>query len=513
MLRLLPRLLLALLLVTAGVLDASGALAQSSGGYSRPGASSSSRSYSGGGYSRPSVSPSYSAPSGSYGGSSGGYAAPARRPSTGYSSAPTSAGDAAISRQSSSQALQQYRASQAPPPTSTYPGTVEERRPSTYGYGSGYGGGQSYGGGSSYGGGYGTPRPSPWAPVYAPPSYGWAQQGRSFGLWDGLMLWSLLNSLSSPGHASFFYNNQNDPGYQQWRAEAQRAAATDPAVAQKLADLDRQMAQMQGQPRQPGAPPPPMTNAGQGGSGGGSMTVFLILLLLVAVFVALWFWRRKAAAADGSPAVPAALRGSTQTRFRVGMTFPVDPTPFVLAAGATKIKPLDGGGMISVEAVGVLMDGSIPLNRLYLPGREAFFQLHLGRDGTPDECRYFSLLDQVTPGSQEEWGAWLDPAQGMIGWPQFQTKDGKLYDRAWAPGSSRVDPRPLVETLQDLKGTGTRKLAAMLYAGPTGAPSPAPQQEYILVTAIEDGGQAWVEIHCGIDVNPAALSLPAVALS
>ena len=49
---------------------------------------------------------------------------------------------------------------------------------------------------------------------------------------------------------------------------------------------------------------------------------------------------------------------------------------------------------------------------------------------------------------------------------------------------------------------------AMLYGGPTGAAPPAPDTEYILVAAIEEGGQAWVEIHAGIDVNPAALTLP-----
>ena len=29
---------------------------------------------------------------------------------------------------------------------------------------------------------------------------------------------------------------------------------------------------------------------------------------------------------------------------------------------------------------------------------------------------------------------------------------------------------------------------------------------------VEAPGQAWVEIHAGIDINPAALTLPAVAL-
>jgi hypothetical protein len=196
------------------------------------------------------------------------------------------------------------------------------------------------------------------------------------------------------------------------------------------------------------------------------------------------------------------------------MSFPVDPTPFVLAAVNTKVTAIQGE-MVSVEAVGVLMDQGIPLHRLYLPGRTAFFQMHLSRDGTPDECRYFSRLDEVSPASQEEWGVWLDPAQGLIGWPQFQTKDGKTYDRVWAPGPTRVPPRDLAETIRDLGGTSNRVLHAMLYGAPTGAHPPAPQTEYVLVAAVEDQGeanaaQAWVEIHAGIDINPAALSLPAV---
>ena len=52
----------------------------------------------------------------------------------------------------------------------------------------------------------------------------------------------------------------------------------------------------------------------------------------------------------------------------------------------------------------------------------------------------------------------------------------------------------------------------MLYARPTGAAPPAPQSEYVMVAAVEDAGQAWVEILAGIDVNPAALTLPSVPL-
>jgi hypothetical protein len=95
----------------------------------------------------------------------------------------------------------------------------------------------------------------------------------------------------------------------------------------------------------------------------------------------------------------------------------------------------------------------------------------------------------------------------MIGWPEFQTNDGKLYGRAWSPGEGRVEPRPLEETIESVQGTRTVRAQAMLYAAPTGAAEPAPPTEYILVSAVEAEGQAWVEVSAGIDVNPATLSL------
>ena len=101
----------------------------------------------------------------------------------------------------------------------------------------------------------------------------------------------------------------------------------------------------------------------------------------------------------------------------------------------------------------------------------------------------------------------------MIGWPQFQTKDGKLYDRIWAAGNVRVPPRQQEETVQHVAGVTQRRLQTMLYGASTGAAPPAPDTEYILVCAVEQNNEAWVEVHAGIDINPAALALPAVPLS
>ena len=117
------------------------------------------------------------------------------------------------------------------------------------------------------------------------------------------------------------------------------------------------------------------------------------------------------------------------------------------------------------------------------------------------------MIDEITPADTQEWGAWLDPAEGMIGWPDFQTKDGKSYTRVWSPGQSRTAPRELTETIQGTAGTRTVQNLTMLYAAPTGAAVPAPQTEYILVQAVEDGSRASVQISAGLDINPATLQL------
>lgn len=413
-----------------------------------------------GGYRRSAISAppvSRSGPSGWSAPSSGGY----RRPSvssSGYIS--PSAGDLSISRSTAAQALQQYRASQ-------------QRRPPVAGA---------------------APPDGAWSgmgrrpPSYPPPA------GFTGGL-GSVAFWAMLGALSASDRAAYFQQLQIDPAYRQWRQQAIR----DPDTAARLAALGDQATAAPG-------------DAGTTGiaASDGSGVVWVVLFIGAAGFLLLWLRRRRAASSRPVAGTTPGLAGSSSTRFRVGQTIPLDPSAFVLAAGATKVQPPAESGMISVEAVGLLEDAGVQLHRLYLPGRTAFFQLHLGADGAPDECRYFSWLDEIQPASQAEWGEWLDSAQGMIGWPAFQTKDGKTYDRAWGPGQTRIPPRQQTETIQALDAMTRRQLQAMLYAAPTGAAPPAPATEYIMVAAVEDGGRAWVEIHAGIDVNPAALTLPSV---
>jgi Protein of unknown function (DUF2491) len=480
-----------------------------SGGYSLPRSfSSRTPSFGGfGGYRTPSVSGGYRRPlfSGSRSGVTG-----------------QGAGDTAFSRERSGAALGELRRSEGP--------STRQPAPAA-GYGWGSGGGT-------------RAAASPWfaSRGWSAPSYAFNAPPR-FGIWDGLFLWFLLDHLSQPGYGSFFYNHQNDPGYQQWRSEADQVAQNNPQVRQNLQALDQQLADQQGQPRDPNYLPPGIPSdvakaSGPGSAGGDSGMVWLVVLggAWILTFLA---WRHRTPLAEAA-SVAAARRvsegrsmsttgplgklveagtmlrhkvsgeGYAPQLFRVGMVLTCDPTPFVLAAGATKVpSPMARGDAspLTVQAVGQAGDGRAQLIRLYLPEPGKMFQLHLDASGQPDECRYFGQIDEVAPADAEEWRAWLDPAEGMIGWPEFQTKDGKLYQRIWAPGQTRIAPRDLSETIETAEGTQTVRSQSMLYAAPTGIAPPGPSTEYILVAAIENGNQAWVAIAAGIDINPATLSL------
>lgn len=538
--------------------DEAEARSRSSGGYSRP---------SSGGYSRPSRTPSFSTgpstsrvPSAGSGGyarppSSGGYARPQGTPSFGFpgATAPSQgSGDLSVSRRSSGEALDRYRAQQnreRTPPVAAPPPATAQRPQSGSGSGWNWGGGS----GGGWGGGWGQRRsgggpppgnyaPGGWYGGWNPP--GWAARSAPrFGLWNGLFLWFLLDNLTRPGYADWFHNHQNDPGYQQWRAEADRRAQDDADLKRRLDDLDGRLRAQQDQPRDPNYLPPGVPKevaqgdassrttadadrAAPDGSGGFGMGTLLIVVLLggAGVVAVMVLRRRSAASGQGTSAMNRSPLGTAAniirnkvsgakyepSLFRVGMTITLDPTPFLLAGTTTKVTPPSGAGgdtLVSVEAVGTLKGGGVTLHRLYLQGGRGFFQLHLGADGTPDECRWFSTLDEIQPADTEEWGFWLADADGMIGYPQFQTKDGKLYNRQWAPSEARIRPVVFEETIADHRGSRSRRLSAMLYAAPTGAADPAPATEYVLVAALEDMQQAWVEVRAGIDINPATLSL------
>lgn len=468
------------------------------------------RSGSSGGYSRPGGGATRT-PSFGGGGSSGGYARPSGSGSSGgglfdgWSSGSGSDRDA--SRGQSRSALDDFLAPPPRTPSARDTDTATTRRPSTgtsrtrdYGY-DGYG-----------------------ARDYRTPS----TYGRSrYGVFDAVLLWYLLDTLNDRSHADFFRDNRNDAGYLAWRADAERAAARDPEMRAKLAALDRELAAGRGDPANAGRVPPDLA-MDQGTPGGGSLGFVIALLILGIVVFMAWNSMRKRSPKGGAPprtvggdgsalgTATAILRNKMSGAvyrpdlFRVGMPMVLDPTAFVLAEGATKVtapKALSDNGTIGVDAVGTLSDMAGTYHRLYLEDEAAFFQIVVDAEGHPAECRYFRRIDEVQPADRDEWAFWLDKKEGMIGWPEFETKDGQRYDRVWSPGRSHIEPRQFTEQIKQLRGESERHLASMLYGRRTGAKDPAPAIEYLLVTAVQTKTQAFVELHAGIDFNPAALTL------
>jgi hypothetical protein len=231
--------LLALLVLILLPLSAVMAATSSSRGYSAPPASSSKGSTAPPASAAPRTSPTVpDAPR-----SSGGYALPGASSGAPTTAArvPQSAGDAALARQGSGTALKNYTAqreqakfaaapSPAAPPSSAF--APYAGRFSSYD--------AYYANRSAYYGGWGWATP-PYA-YYSRPS---------FGMWDALFLWFMLDTVSNATHAAWFHNHADDPGYQQWRQEANRLAADNADLRAKLDALDAKQKEMAGQPRDP----------------------------------------------------------------------------------------------------------------------------------------------------------------------------------------------------------------------------------------------------------------------
>jgi len=78
------------------------------------------------------------------------------------------------------------------------------------------------------------------------PSYAY-QSSPSFGMWDGMMLWMMLDNMNDAKYARMAYNQSNDPGMQQWRAEANKLAESNTELKAKLAAMDAKVSGMTGE--------------------------------------------------------------------------------------------------------------------------------------------------------------------------------------------------------------------------------------------------------------------------
>jgi len=165
-----------------------------------------------------------------------------------------------------------------------------------------------------------------------------------------------------------------------------------------------------------------------------------------------------------------------------------------------------------VIAYGRIPFGDGVLHRFYLQGEQdaqSLLEILVDPKGAIQDCRLFRTLDEVTPNDSEEWGFWLDPQDGSIGWSAFETRDGVLFDCAWDDADAdRVAPFELQETVYlDSAGqqTVTVDHQAMLYG--RWADEEDEVAEYVLLSAEDQDETAFVHIQVGVDVNPMGIKV------
>ncbi|HVJ51006.1 MAG TPA: hypothetical protein VM689_01000 [Aliidongia sp.] len=208
----------------------------------------SSRGYSAPSMSRSSVPPSLpSVPSTAPAPRSGnGYGLPGQTAAPRGSTAPLGGSDAAMSKQTSGSALRSYDAAKEQRRFAASSPSVAAPSQAFSGYAGRF---RSYDDYAfqrrSYYSGYG----------WQPPGYIYGSRP-SFGMWDALFLWFMLDSVSNASHALWFHDHYDDPGYQQWRQEADRLSADNADLRAKLDQLDAQQKALAGQPRDPSRMPP-----------------------------------------------------------------------------------------------------------------------------------------------------------------------------------------------------------------------------------------------------------------
>ena len=79
---------------------------------------------------------------------------------------------------------------------------------------------------------------------WSPPAYVY-KSSPSFGVWDALMWWMILDHVGNRQYTSAAYHHADDPGYRQWRQEADRLAQNNQELKEKLAKLDAEVKQQE----------------------------------------------------------------------------------------------------------------------------------------------------------------------------------------------------------------------------------------------------------------------------
>lgn len=191
---------------------------------------------------------------------------------------------------------------------------------------------------------------------------------------------------------------------------------------------------------------------------------------------------------------------------KLGGLVAVEETPFILLASQGLLVTCPQGNL-AIKAYGTYELSGCRVHRFYLEDETTVIQVSTDARGAviEEDLRLFQQFDEVNPASDEEWGFWLDEADGYIGYPTFESQDKtKSYTRLWGSAEGRVDPLTYIEKIHT-NPSGKDGLEesheAMLYGRNIPGTSPA-VVELMLLSAVQTRDSAWISIDVGCHLDP-----------
>lgn len=202
---------------------------------------------------------------------------------------------------------------------------------------------------------------------------------------------------------------------------------------------------------------------------------------------------------------------------RIGSMVNILSVDSILAGDQLKIK-------MPTQDLAVIAYGKFSLppftgHRFYLSadsGELFTLQVVLNAKGEIDDCKLFSLHDEITT---NDWDFWLNEREGYIGYSLFDLKDGTRYFRAWENDTEEVvvnqnetdtithiPPVEFSETVYgDPFGDDIQKVThmSMLY----GRDVTDTVQEYMMASVAEDNDGATIQILLGLPLEPASVKV------
>jgi len=197
----------------------------------------------------------------------------------------------------------------------------------------------------------------------------------------------------------------------------------------------------------------------------------------------------------GYPTLPEPLR--------VGAILAVEAGEVLRYEGLGLTLPVPSGEMV-VEAVSGMELFGLTVSRAYVKTgqRQALFQFHQDKQGALLDVNCFQVYQEIYPSSESDWEAWLGEG-GLIGGQDLNSPSGAVYSRDWGDGAYAppVEVQERIFTAPDQAPiTVTHKM--MLYSREIGE-----DQEYMLVSADDEPGQALVRCLAGVVMTPKSLTI------